>query len=245
MIDLYHLRPLVLLELQRAWPHARKIVVFVAVITLVLMLVGKGRLEYLLPMFLGAGLGAGIAIAFGVVRDKLEGTLEFLCNLPIGSGTIVEAKFASITLLVLPWSLASTALIPLLGLPEGIPARLADVILGVLVSSCVMLCLTGWWVTAAWLRYDPETVGLLPGAAIVVLLFGFGFLMDRFGPEDPVALLVWLQRFFGHWWAAPAVVLGLAGLVAVTGAGAFLVARKALRRFEPRPPKSRRPLRAG
>jgi ABC-type transport system involved in multi-copper enzyme maturation permease subunit len=99
--------PLLKLELRRQRPFALKMALLSAVVCAVFFAAGKRAPADLLAVVLGSGLGAVLIVPMGISRDKMEGTLDFLCGLPVEPRAIAASRFAAMAILAAPWAIAA------------------------------------------------------------------------------------------------------------------------------------------
>ena len=130
----------------------------------VFFIAGKRTSADQMALVLGSGLGAALIVPIGIARDKMEGTLEFLCGLPVTPRVIGASRIAAGALLSLPWAVGAGVfafrLLPGFPLnPFGV-ALLAWLVL-VLLSACG---------TAVLARFELESVLGAPFVAALLLL---------------------------------------------------------------------------
>ncbi|MFI5233795.1 MAG: hypothetical protein ACHQSE_14950 [Gemmatimonadales bacterium] len=83
--------PLLRLELRRQRPMVVKMAVLTAIVCGVFFAAGKRAPSDLLAVMMGSGLGAVLIVPMGISRDKMEGTLDFLCGLPVDPRAIAAS----------------------------------------------------------------------------------------------------------------------------------------------------------
>jgi len=71
---------LLALELRRQRPMFVRMALVTVVIGLVFFVAGKRTPADLLATLVGSGLGVALIVPMGIARDKMEGTLEFICT---------------------------------------------------------------------------------------------------------------------------------------------------------------------
>lgn len=181
--------PLLKLELRRQGPIALKMALFTAVICAVFYAAGKRAPTDLLAAVLGSGLGAVLIVPMGISRDKLEGTLDFICGLPVEPRAIAASRFCAAAVFAAPWA-AGVA-----GTSVALPATAHVNFLAAGVLTWVALLMFGVCVVAAFACWDLET---LLGAPLIVLV-GVFVLVPRvlrawFPHLTPDAALHFLQQ---------------------------------------------------
>ncbi len=183
----------------------------------VFFLAGKQAPTDLLATLIGSSLGVALIVPMGIARDKMEGTLEFICGLPVHARDIAASRFAAVALLALPWAVGVGVFsrsVPALGTLNPLGA-------GALIW--VALVLLGVCATALLTRFEFESLLGAPVVAMVLLVVLVPRAVHLLIPGlSAGALLQLLSRP-----TAPAIVA--AGLVvagaAVCGAAFVITAR--------------------
>ncbi len=236
MVDERHLRALVALDLRRAWPGLRTIGLLTCGTFGLVVFLGKGSITNMLVIVMGAGLGVATAgIPMTVMRDKLDGTLEFLCTLPTSANTIAGAKFITSALGTLPWAVGSGAVVWVMGVPEEFPASVPSAALGGSIVIWITYCLISWWLIALWARFEPEKTGWIPLVALLTLFIVADPLFELLGLSNPVAAMELLRSFLGQPWARAAILLAAGGAATAVSAMAFLLTVHAFATYRPKP----------
>ena len=199
-----------------------KMALLTAVVCCVFFVAGKRAPAELLAAVAGSGLGAVLIVPMGISRDKMEGTLDFLCGLPVEPRAIAASRMAAMAVIAGPWALAIGAVS--LALPAPVPLNPPAV---AIVSWLVMLLLGACGV-ALMTCFELESLLGAPLIAMVLVVV----LVPRIGralfPEVTRETLVALAQRP----SAP-VVLATALLVAVglVGATAFGAATRGLANY--------------
>jgi len=220
---------LVLLELRRAAPVVVQTSRMGAGALVVLLLFGwqtPGRIAFVLGVMGLAGLWS---VPMNVMRDKLEGGLEFLTALPVEPRVLAAARLLAVVIFALPAGAGGAAAVYLTygaGLAT-IPALRLALWTFALVSAGAALAV-GVGVGIA-LRIEARSF-----ANLVVLGFlavvAAGRLLARLAPHvEPIA-----QTALADPWLPAALCALLACLGAFFGWLAFYLARTGLERFGPR-----------
>ncbi len=102
---------LLLLVLRRDRPQVARMVFVTFAICGLFYLAGKREASNQLAILLGSGLGIVLLVPMGIVRDKMEGTLEFICGLPVEPREIAASRFIAGALIAIPWAIAVGALV--------------------------------------------------------------------------------------------------------------------------------------
>lgn len=232
-VDQRHFNALLALELKRARPVVTRLAIATPLAVAVFLLLDRGTAENLLAVVLGAGLGvAAVGVPITVMRDKLDGSLEFLVTLPTSATTLAAAKFAAAALAGLPWALA-TAVVVVVRPPLPLGADPVGAAGAVMIAAWCGLAALSWSATAVWARFDPKRVGLFPLAAVVLLALGgsvMGRVLKLLGVED---LSVGIARLLAAPWLPLAAAAAGLVLFATIGLVSFLVTRRAFERFRP------------
>jgi hypothetical protein len=206
------LTPLLVLELRRHRPMLQRMILLTAAVCIVFFVLGKRTPMDQLAALLGCSLGVALIVPLGIARDKMEGTLDFVCGLPVEARDIAASRFISVAALAVPWALAIgavSAAAPAIGSLNPVDAFVFAWLGMVLLGSCA---------TALFCRYDFET---LLGTPVVVMIL--------FVAIAPRVMRLWLPsltpqtlaRILGHPYAPLAVIASLVVVVALAGALTF------------------------
>jgi hypothetical protein len=217
---------LLLLELRRQRPMLVRMIGLTVFVAAVFLVAGKRTAADQLALVLGSGLGVVLIVPLGIVRDKMEGTLELLCGLPVAPRAIAASRILAGALLPLPWAAGAGLLA--LGLPPAVP--LDPFAVGAL-AWCVMLLLSACG-TAILARCELERVLGAPFVGVLLLLVllpralrWFARLHPGFTPDRLRALL--------QYPAAPALcALGLAAIIAAWVAVSLEIASSAFATYD-------------
>lgn len=220
------LRALVALELRRVGASAARIVAAVAALVGVLVLAGwmtPARVAIPVGMVGFSLLAAGPS---GVMRDKLDGGLEFLTFLPVPAGTLAAARLAYVTLASVPGG-AGLAL-ALWGFGEDEFAAAPGAPWSLVVGIWIVSLLGALLATGCALRFGVRRMGQV----FVGVLFGWlalGGILETIAPE-PWLVTRWLLERPGS--AVALWALGLATLVCTPWLS-YRLARTGIERFTP------------
>lgn len=156
--------PLLKLELRRQRPMVVKMAALTAVVCAVFYLAGKRAPAELLAAVAGSGLGAVLIVPMGISRDKMEGTLEFLCGLPVEPRAIAASRFAVMAVVATPWAVA-------IGAVSMMHASLLPLHpLAVLALSWLVMLALGACGVALMAVFDLETLLGAPMIAVVLIV---------------------------------------------------------------------------
>jgi hypothetical protein len=195
-----------------------------------LVLVGMDMAEPGILAFLCATVGVSFlfGIAVNVVRDRLEGGLEFLTSLPVTSRVAARARLAACSVVAVPSAVLLTVAWMLVApaAPEGFPTAV-----------WVVSCFLGTWLSGTGssalllgvlLRFSQEMMGRIPVVVVVTVFVGAGALERAFpGLESHMARLA-----SEPWFPAALSVAVLPGSVAAL-AVAYRLLEGGIRRFRP------------
>ena len=204
--------PLLKLELRRERPMVVKMAVLTVIVCCVFFAAGKRAPTDLLAVVLGSGIGAVLIVPMGISRDKMEGTLDFLCGLPVDPRAIAASRLAAMAVLAAPWAVAVGAI----SLAFPMPAQVNPA--AVVILAWLAMLLLGACAVAAFASFELES---LLGAPLVVLVIAFVFAPRVVravlpGASGESALRLLQQP------AAPLIVaVCLLTVVGVVGAAAF------------------------
>ena len=198
--------PLLKLELRRQRPMVVKMAVLTAIVCGVFYVAGKRAPAELLAAVAGSGLGAVLIVPMGISRDKMEGTLDFLCGLPVEPREIATSRLIAMAVIAVPWAVAIGAVSR--QLPETVPFNPAAVV----ALSWLMMLVLGACGVALMACMELESLLGAPVLALVLI----GVLVPRalralFPVVTRATLIGFAQRP-----EAPAVLA--AALIALVGA---------------------------
>jgi hypothetical protein len=203
---------LLMLELRRHRPMLQRMILLTATVCLVFFALGKRTAADQLAALLGCSIGVVLIVPLGIARDKTEGTLDFVCGLPVEARHIAASRFIALAALATPWALAIGVLsnaVPSIGSLSPVDAFVLVWLGMFLLGSCA---------TALFSRYDFET--LLGTPVVLVILFV---------AIAPRVVRLWLPsltpqsiiRLLSEPYAPLAIVATVLAAVAVVGAVAF------------------------
>jgi hypothetical protein len=207
--------PLLKLELRRQRPMVLKMALLTAFVCGVFYLVGKRAPVELLAAIAGSGLGALLIVPMGISRDKMEGTLDFICGLPVEPREIAASRFAAMALIATPWAVAIGAMaFAAPGEPPMHPVALA-------VLSWLAMLVLGAGGIAMMTLFELETLLGFPFVAMVLVVVLVPRVARAFLPGVSREALIELVR---RPEAPLAISLVLIVVPSVVGAVAFAAA---------------------
>ncbi len=220
------MRALVRLEVRRGLgPNLRLMGVFAAGTALMAVLgwMSPSRFAWFLALIATTFF---MQIPMGVLRDKLDGGLEFLVSLPISPARLAAGRLLAAAMSCVPCSIALAVAVRL-WLPaelEAVPGGFVGA-LGLVWISTTLACLL---MVGVAFRFEARTTLYVPISLGLV-----GIALDELAPglvPHPLAVADWLMR--QRW---PSGLLWAAGGVAVILLGwlAFQLARRGIERFTP------------
>ncbi len=203
---------LTILELRRHRPVLQRMMLLTAMVCIVFFALGKRSAVDQLAALIGCSIGVVLIVPLGIARDKMEGTLDFVCGLPVEARDIAASRFVAMSALASPWALCIGALstaAPVIGTLNPVDAFVFAWLGMLLMGSCA---------TALFTRYDFET---LVGTPIVLLILFVAIaprvvriLVPSLTPESLLLIL-------GQPYAPLVLVVVLSTAVALVGALAF------------------------
>lgn len=216
--------PLLGLELKRQRPMLFRMVALTAIVCATFYLAGKRTPADFLATLIGSSLGVVLIVPMGISRDKMEGTLDFLCGLPVESQEIAASRFIAVAILSVPWAMGVGALS--LALPASIPLNPP----GVAILMWLGLFMLGVGATALLARFDLENLLGAPVVAIVIAVVllprAARLLLPAFTRE---AFMAFLRQP-----SAPLVLMFVfLAVTVVTGATAFEITSRAFANYRP------------
>lgn len=220
------LRALVAVELRRDVAAYGKLVIGVGVALLVMASAGwlTGPRFGILVAVVGSAIL--MQVPGGVVREKLDGGIEFLVSLPVSRGLLAAARLVHVLLASVPCAIGFTALVALSvpGSTHRLPGGIWTLFAGIFVTTLV----AGALMVGATLRFEVRhaTNGL---AGFLVLLIVVDELVPKVLP-DPLGTTL---RLMARPWA-PYGATGVGALLVVVMLWlAFHLARTGLERYTP------------
>lgn len=75
-----------------------------ALVAAVFFIAGKRSPEDRLATVLGCSFGIVLIVPMGISRDKMEGTLDFVCGLPVEPRDIAASRLIAAGLFAIPWA---------------------------------------------------------------------------------------------------------------------------------------------
>jgi len=217
---------LVRLELLRARPAALRLFTFVAGAAAVMSLAGWATAARLGVFLLLAGFTLVAYVPTSILRDKLDGGMEFLVSLPTPASTLAAGRLLAVVVACVPGAAALWAgLLLVTPVPVwAVPGGPWNVLLGMwLLTTVAMVVLVG-----VTLRIRVEHTG-----AIFITFFVLSTAVDELVPRllpDPLATA---RRLWTAPWAP--LALWILGVTLVAGAVVvgFRLARTGFERFTP------------
>jgi hypothetical protein len=210
------------LELRRQRPMAVRLASVSILICLLFYAAGKRTAVEMLALVVGSSFGTIMMVPMGIAREKMEGTLEFLCGLPIEPRTIAASRLAAVALLPIPWVIAiglTSYALPTLGALNPV---------GVAALSWLALALVGALGTALCTLYDLERLLGVPLLAFVIAVVLVPRLVHALLPRLTRTVVLQLLEQ-PH--AALALSLLLLIAVAITGTLSFAITARGLSEY--------------
>ena len=152
------------LELRRQRPMVGRMILLTIVVLCVFFAAGKRAPSELLAAVLGSGLGSALIVPMGVSRDKMEGTFDFICGLPVEPRAIAMSRFVAMAILEAPWAMLAgvvAAMVPAATRVDPAAVCALAWIVALIIGACGVAALT---------CFDLET---MLGAPVVVLVITF------------------------------------------------------------------------
>ncbi len=218
------------LELRRVRKQALRTVAGSAVLFPVLSLtgvVGAGTMPFLLMI---AGFSLAFLTPIQVVKDKLEGTMEFLTTLPADMSTHVLARFLASSALAAASSAFFTAACAMV-LPAMLGLSVARTVLVSYPALWMILTVLSCLTIALLTRFKLAQLQSAGAAISVIAVIALLWVLDTlFG--DPLQLLVRALASESGRWILVSAALALSAAVLV---GSFFLTRAAVHDYRPEP----------
>jgi ABC-type transport system involved in multi-copper enzyme maturation permease subunit len=195
-----------------------QLTVFVAV---VFFLLGKHSPEDRLAIVLGCSFGVVLIVPMGISRDKMEGTLDFICGLPLEPRDIAASRFGAVGLCTVPWAVVIGAV--WLARPFSIALNP----LAVFAVAWLAMLTVGAGATAIFTCFELESLFGVPIIAMLLLVVVLPRIAHALFPALTTAITIEsLMRPASPSLAALAALL----FVGLTGAIAFAATVRGLAR---------------
>jgi hypothetical protein len=216
--------PLLRLELRRQRSLVVRMIGLTILVCLVFYALGKRTQSDRLAIVIGTSLSAVILVPMGISREKMEGTLDFVCGLPVEPRTIAASRFAAAAIIALPWATGIgfvSTLAPTIGALNGVVVAVLAWLGIMLLCECCMALFT---------IFDLESLIGWPFAAFIISLMVLPRVVRAVFPgitEETILQL--LQR------PATPVVLSLVLLIAaaIVGALSFAMTTRGFANYRP------------
>lgn len=173
-----------MVELRRERKVFLRLAALTVAISALFYLAGKRTAPELLAAMIGSGIGAVLIVPMGIARDKLEGTLDFICTLPVTPGVIAASRLAAMAVLAMPWAAGVGMLSVTLRVPNLPGAML------VTLMAWLMMVMLGAIATAFFALFELEQILGAPLFAMVVFFVVAPRLFRWFFPNVSAGL-VW------------------------------------------------------
>jgi len=199
-----------------------------AALVLVLQLTGMASPGAVAFLYATIGLSFLVGIATNVVRDRIDGGLEFVVSLPVSAKLVAAARLAACALVALPAALLMTVGLALTLPPVTGQAPTATWSAQLFVGAWVAGSVGAGLLQGSLVRFTQETLARLPLVAMaVIIVVGAG--TDRLFPD----LDQRLAALAGEPWL-PALLSGVTVVGALGGfALAYWLLEGGVRRFRP------------
>lgn len=169
---------------------------------------GKRTQSDRLAILVGSSLSAVIMVPMGISREKMEGTLDFICGLPVEPRAIAASRFVAAAVIALPWAAGIgfvSTFAPAMGALNGV---------GVAVLAWLGIMLLGACCMALFTIFDLETLIGVPFAGFIIALMVLPRVVRALFPGITQATIL---QLLGR--PAAPVVLALTLLIAVAIVG--------------------------
>jgi hypothetical protein len=180
--------PLLRLELKRQLPLLIRLLSVATLGCGLLYIMSKPEAGKLLAIAAGMSFGAVMLVPMGVVRDRHEGTLEFLSRLPIQPTALAASRIAAVAIVSLPFAI-------LVGLASlGLSAASGATPLTIFVVAWIVVIAPGAVLTALFVRFSLEDVFVWPMAVFLAGVYAIPRYIRWLAPDfTAVTFLHWLE----------------------------------------------------
>lgn len=233
-MNLRHVGDLTRVELQRARPLLVRLYLAAVAGLALFHVIGRATDENVLVVVMGVTLGLVVAVPFAVMRDRLDGTLEFLMSLPVTVSDLVAARFLAAAAALLPGVIATGVTLMLVEPPAEFGVLAGAAPFQVALGYWALLTLVAWCLTAA---AACELTRLITWsiAAMFVLL---GWVVPRaLGLLEREGIGAALRSFLEQPDAAVAIGVVTLAIFTALAAAAFGIAHRGVARYPSRPEK--------
>jgi ABC-type Na+ efflux pump permease subunit len=227
--DAAHVRALLGADVRRLGPRFALSTVGVLAVLLLSITTGIGSRGFVTGITSALLFMQPMYLAMQIVKDRVDGTLDFLCSLPVTPETLAAVRVVPMAALSLLGGVAAAVL----GLWHGVPASLGRgpvtvaatfLLVGALVPAALASV-----VLALSARFRFETLVMLP----MLLVFGvvaLGQAVARFVPDGTGAEL---RLLLTQPWVPAVLIATLCGALIGVVALAFRLTAHAFARFTP------------
>lgn len=217
-----HVVTLLSLELRRVAPTILRVQAAALVLAGLFMALAQNPAENILAVLVGTPIGVTMVTPMTIVRDRMEGTLEFLCNLPATATELAAARFAAAPLGLLPAVVLAGIGVGVLGMPSPFDATPVIVQVAMMIAFWLMLTVASWLITATFASFEFARLLRWPLATVGMVVI----LSTVLGRAFPAGFNDTLRGFIMRPWAPIAVSVTLLILAAMASLGAFAVTRR-------------------
>ena len=225
-----HLHALIALELRRIGPTVLRVQGAALVLAALFAVASSEPHENMLAVLLGTPIGVTLVAPMTVIRDKMEGTLEFLCSLPATAGELVTARFAAAALCILPGIALAGAGLAWLPLPAPVAAVPGELLFTALVGYWAALVVVSWLMAAAFASFEFARLMRWPLAIAVILLVVLPRVLERVVPDNFNDVM---RQAVAQPWAPTAAALLVLALMGTAALVAFAITRRAFANYRP------------
>jgi hypothetical protein len=216
--------PLLLLELRRQRPMVLRMACLTIIVGVVFFLAGKRTPADFLAILIGSSLGVVLIVPMGISRDKMDGSLDFLCGLPVESHAIAASRFIAVAVLAIPWAVGVGAA------SFTLPVMVSLNPVGVAILTWLAMLLLGACGTALFTRFELES---LLGAPVVAMVISVVLVPRVVHALIPGITQESLLRFLQQPTTPLVLATVLPAAVGIVGAVAFGIASRGFATYRP------------
>ncbi|MXX69985.1 MAG: hypothetical protein F4Y74_13625 [Gemmatimonadales bacterium] len=233
-MNLRHVGDLTRVEIQRAKPLLVRLYLAGAAGLVLFYIFGRATDENVLAVVMGVTLGLLVVVPFAVMRDRLDGTLEFLLSLPVTVSDLVAARFLAAAAGLLPGVIATGVTLMLVEPPAEWGVLVGVAPFQIALGYWALLTLAAWCLTAAAACELTRLISWSIAAMVVLLAWVAPWALGLLQREGIGGAL---RSFLEQPYAPVAIGAVTLAIFTALAAAAFGIAQRGVARYPSRPEK--------
>ncbi len=228
-VDRAQLRALLAADVRRLGPTVLRSTAGVLAIVVVALVAGVGARGFVAGLVGALLVMQPMFLALQLVKDRMDGTLAFLCALPVRPATLAAVRLVPIVLASVAGGAVATVLAARAGVPAALGGDAALATVAILLLATLVPAALASVVLALGARFRFETLVSLP-MLLVFALMVLGKLAGRVAPPGTAERL---RALAATGWAPAAAAVVCCALLVVVVALAFRATARTFERFTP------------